>query len=260
MSNWDTSRLFSETEYRTVYAEGDIQSILFQNEPYLGMTTEVFAYLGVPDSTARPSPGIVCVHGGGGQAFKQWVEMWVGRGYAAIAMDLSGRDADGNRLPNGGPEQDHAAKFSSSLEWKDLWTYHAVAAVIRANNILRGLPAVDPDRIGITGISWGGYLTCIVAGVDSRFACGVPVYGCGYLQHNGAEGWLKIFADMTPEQRRDWNDRCDPSVYLGRAALPMLFVSRTNDFSYPLDILKMSAALPKGPVALCVRVEMDHGH
>ena len=260
MSNWDTVRLFSETKYRTVHAEGEIRSILFQNEPYLGTPTEVFAYLGVPDSTAPPIPGIVCVHGGGGQAFKQWVEMWVGRGYAAIAMDLSGRDADGNRLSNGGPEQDDAAKFSTSVEWKDLWTYHAVAAVIRANSILRGLPAVDPDRIGITGISWGGYLTCIVAGVDARLACAVPVYGCGYLQHNSAEDWMKTLAGMTPQQRRDWNNRCDPSMYLGSAALPMLFVSGTNDFAYPLDILKMSSALPEGPATLCVRVGMEHGH
>ncbi|MFA7159976.1 MAG: alpha/beta fold hydrolase, partial [Kiritimatiellia bacterium] len=233
MGHWDTRKLFSEDKYRQIGKEGNIQSISFQNEPYLGKRTEVFAWLGIPESPAKKAPGMVLIHGGGGKAYRQWVEMWVKRGYAAIAMDLSGRDAEGNRLPNGGPEQDHAAKFSTEAKWEDLWTYHATAAVIRSNSILRSLPEVNPERIGVTGISWGGYLTCIAAGVDRRFACAIPVYGCGFLQDNSAEVWMKIFSAMTPRQRQNWHDKCDPAVYLPEAGMPMLFVSGTNDFAYP---------------------------
>ena len=114
---------------------------------------------------------------------------------------------NGSRLANGGPEQDHARIFSTTADWKDLWTYHAVAAIIRSNSILRGLSGVDPARVGITGISWGGYLTCIAAGVDPRFACAIPVYGCEFLQHNSADDWMKLFADMAPAQRQAWQDR-----------------------------------------------------
>ena len=95
MSNWNTERLFSEGGFRTIDNDGPVRSILFSNEPYLGQPTEVFAYLGVPDSADAPVPGMVCVHGGGGKAFKNWVEMWVERGYAAISMDFSGRGGDG---------------------------------------------------------------------------------------------------------------------------------------------------------------------
>ena len=42
--------------------------------------------------------------------------------------------------------------------------------------LLRAQPDVDAARIGLTGISWGGYLTCITAGVDDRFRFAVPVY------------------------------------------------------------------------------------
>ena len=62
------------------------------------------------------------------------------------------------------------------------------------------LPGVDPDRIGVTGISWGGYLTCIVAGVDPRFRFAAPVYGCGFLGDNSA--WLPEFQKMGPEKIR----------------------------------------------------------
>jgi len=259
MMNWDIGALAGAIQYRVVETDGPMQAILYENEPFLGKPTEVFAYMGVPESNGQLVPGMVCVHGGGGKAFRQWVEMWVERGYAAIAMDLSGRDGSGSRLSNGGPEQDHEAKFSTTLAPQELWTYHAVAAVMRANSILHSLPSVNGAHIGLTGISWGGYVTCIAAGVDRRFACAIPVYGCGFLQHNSADDWMKIFAEMTPAQRQAWHDLCDPSVYLENATTPMLFVSGTNDFAYPLDILEMSCALPRD-VKRCIRHEMAHGH
>src|SRR5439155_22684356 len=114
-----------------------------------------------------------------------------------------------------------------------MWTYHAVAAVMRGHSLLRSLPNVDPERVGVTGISWGGYLTCIVAGVDNRFKAAVPVYGCGFLHENSV--WLDRFAKMTPEQRKRWTTLWDPSVYLPAVTMPILFVNGTNDFAYPLD-------------------------
>ncbi len=260
MNNWDIRTLCGDVKYRILSSEGPIQTVLFENERFQGKPTEVFAYMGRPQAEGHVVAGMVCVHGGGGKAFRQWVEKWVERGYAAIAMDLSGRDGNGNRLAQGGPEQDHASKFSTTATWHDMWTYHAVAAVIRANSLLRQLPQVDAARIGITGISWGGYLTCITAGVDPRFACAIPVYGCGFLQKNSARDWMQIFADMTRKQRDAWHDRCDPSVYMGDITMPMLFVSGTNDFAYPPDILELSCRLPAGPVTRCVRAAMGHSH
>jgi len=257
--NWDVERLFGASDYRVIGEEGALEKILYANEPYRGKDTDVFAYLGVPESNA-PVPGMVCVHGGGGKAFSEWVQKWVDRGYAAIAMDLSGRGEGGERLPNGGPEQGHEEKFDTEAEWQDMWTYHAIAAVIRAHSILRGIADVDADRIGVTGISWGGYLTCVVSGVDDRFICAIPVYGCGFLQDNSAEGWIRLFEGMTPERQQWWHDYCDPSIYLQHATMPMLFVSGTNDFPYPIDSLQKSYRLPKGPVSLCIRLEMRHGH
>jgi dienelactone hydrolase len=260
MSIWNTEALFSEVRYRVVETEGPVRSVFFRNEPYRGKPTEVFAFVGVPEAVQRPLPGMVCVHGGGGKAFKYWVQMWVARGYAAIAMDLTGCGADGKPHAAAGPPQEHDLIFNTTSASADLWPYHAVAAVIRANSLLRGLAEVDEGRVGMTGISWGGYLACITAGVDTRLGCAIPVYGCGMLQNNSAEDWMKDFDGMTPAQRRAWHDKWDPSVYLKATSVPMLFVSGTNDFAYPLDSLEMSCALPRGEVARCVRVEMGHGH
>ena len=95
----------------------------------------------------------------------------------------------------------------------------------------------------MTGISWGGYLTCIVAGVDNRFKAAVPVYGCGFLHENSA--WLDRLAKMTPDQRDRWIELWDPSRYLPAVSMPILFVNGTNDFAYPLDsYMKSFDAVP----------------
>jgi len=99
-------------------------------------------------------------------------------------MDTSGRGKDRKKLPDGGPEQSDQTKFRNfdAGDTKNMWTYHAIADVILSHSLLLSLPKVDKNRTGVTGISWGGYLTCIVAGVDHRFKAATPTYGCGFLE------------------------------------------------------------------------------
>ena len=205
-------------------------------------------------------PAMLLVHGGGGKAFREWAELWAERGYVALAMDLAGHGPDGERLPDGGPEQDDHGKFRDfdDDEVRQMWTYHAVAAVLRGHALLAAREEVDRDRIGVTGISWGGYLTCIVAGIDDRLKVAVPVYGCGFLHENSA--WIPRFEKMSPEQRDRWVANFDPSRYLPGVRAPILFVNGTNDFAYPLDSYRKSYRLVKGPRTLCVQVRMPHGH
>ena len=160
--------------------------MFYDGSPWHGKPTRVFAYYGLPKiAPGAKVPGMVLVHGGGGTAFDVWVRLWNSRGYAAIAMDTCGCVPIGSygkwqRHDAGGPPG--WGGFNQVDEpAEDQWTYHAIADVVLAHSFWRSLPQVDPERIGVTGISWGGYLTCIVSGVDSRFRFAVPVYGCGFL-------------------------------------------------------------------------------
>ena len=54
-----------------------------------------------------------------------------------------------------------------------------VMDVRRAKAILASRPEVDTSRIGITGISMGGILTALAAGVDGEFARAVPILSGG---------------------------------------------------------------------------------
>ncbi len=240
-----------------------IEAIFYEGQPWKGKPTRVFAYYGMPAS--RPGeqvPAMVLVHGGGGSAFIPWVRLWMGRGYAAIAMDTCGCISGGGHENHIRHEQGGPAGWGGFDQIddpvEDQWTFHAVSAVVRAHSLLRSFPQVDPARIGITGVSWGGYLSCIAAGIDHRFGFAAPVYGCGFLTENST--WLGEFKNMRPGNTQRWGSLWDPSVYLPEVSCPMLWINGTNDFAFPMDSWQKSYRLPQSPRALALRVRMDHGH
>lgn len=279
-SPWNFDELSKSPEFE--WAEGkEVRSLYFKSEPYRGKQTRVFAYYASPATLSNTPagkkrfPGIVLVHGGKGRAYEEWVKLWASRGYAAIAMDLGGKGpvkgqlvTRGERqikkhratiLPDGGPRERHKEKFGViDQPVTEQWTYHAVANVIRAHSLIRSFSEVDPDRMALTGISWGGYLTCIVAGIDNRFKAAVPVYGCGFLHENSF--WRGTLDGMSAENRTKWIKLWDPSQYVGSATMPMLFVNGGKDFAYPPDSHAKTYALVKSPKNLHFVPNFPHGH
>lgn len=262
---WDLAALSAPPR---VWADPDrsvegVKAIFYEGLPWKGQPTRVFAYYGRPEVPRDEKvPAMVLVHGGGGSAFIPWVKLWVERGYAAIAMDTCGCISSGGYRDH--PRHEHGGPPGwggfDQLDWpiEDQWTYHAVADAILAHSLIRSMPEVDAERTGVTGISWGGYLTCIIAGVDSRFRFAAPVYGCGFLGDNSV--WLGTFENLGPEKARLWLGQWDPSQYLPEARMPMLWVTGTNDFAYPMDSLQKSYRQPTSARTLCLRVRMSHGH
>jgi dienelactone hydrolase len=269
-------------EMKWVRQDQSIHSLTYAGEDYQGHKTEVFAFYASPITLgeAKPGaqfPGVVCIHGGGGTAFAEWVELWARRGYAAIAMDLNGSrppdpeydtkgKAIGNghkgtrtRLPLGGPPHGHLEKFDSiGGDTNDDWPFHAAASVIRAHTLLRSFPEVDAECTAVTGISWGGYTTCLVASLDNRFKAAVPVYGCGFL-HEG-ESVQKPSIDKLGDRKAAWVKEYDPSSLLPRCQVPIYFVNGTNDLHYVLDSYMKTFAVVNCEKRLRIQVKMPHGH
>lgn len=83
----------SESGVLTSVGAGDLKTVYYDALPYEGKPTRVFAWIGIPEG-ASPSnqvPGVVLVHGGGGTAYKEWVEKWNACGYAAISIAVEGQ-------------------------------------------------------------------------------------------------------------------------------------------------------------------------
>ncbi len=275
---WDLGALYQRpvTHPAPELKASGVKGMFLEGLPYQGKPTRVFAWYGLPDvATGQKVPAMVLVHGLTGTAFSQWVRLWTARGYAAIAIDWNGQ------IPQVLPEPELAAVKARrgltyfrrheqagppvdtcmngcDLPMADQWQYHAVAAIIQACSFLASQPEVDADRIGLTGISWGAYLSCIISGVDHRFKFIMPVYGCGFLDEESI--WGPTFVTMGPDKTRQWMDTWDPSRYVGFSDVPMLFISGPNDPGFGFGPLLKTAGLAKGPVTLCIRPRMVHGH
>jgi dienelactone hydrolase len=267
---WNLEQLYEKPVYRPAagYSAEGLEAIYIDNEPYRGKKTRVFAWMGLPElQEGEQCPAMVLLHGGGGTAFDEWVRLWNARGYAAICIDQCGCQPQNPPVdgaphaenPDGGPAGWDQSVFQINDPLTDQWQYHAITAAMRSHSLLAHHPAVDADRIGVTGISWGGYLTCLVAGVDERLKCAVPVYGCGFLGDNS--GWKHtLFASRPAADMAKWLLQWDPAAFLPDAKMPFLWVNGTNDFAYPMDSMQKSYDIQGGPHQLCLRVEMPHGH
>ena len=266
---WDLNPLLKAPQFQPAadFDANGVRGVFFDGLPWKGKPTCVFAFVGVPDhKPGEKVPAMVLIHGGGGTAFAKWVQFWNSRGYAAIAMDTCGsvprgKYGDWERHEKGGPGTapgglGRFAQIDEPIE--DQWAYHAVADAILANSLLRSLPDVDQNRIGLTGISWGGFLSCIVASLDDRFRFAAPVYGCGFIGDNSV--WLPEFSKMGKEKAAKWLRCWDPSQYLPRAKIPFLWLNGSNDFAYPLDSYQKSYSSAAGERTLCIKVRMPHGH
>lgn len=255
-----------------------IQAITYEGAPYNGKKTKVFAYIGFPQTAAKqPVPAMVLVHGGNGHAFAEWVKMWNDRGYAAIAMDNTGFFPSEEGKGFAGYELDDKAWWHHGL-WGDLseegytgapnndemtscekpipeqWMYHAVADTILAHNILLADDRVDNDRIGITGISWGGVITSLAIGYDTRYAFAIPVYGSGYLEQS--HGWMKnCFHHELTQQNWSAAHRFD------LVKIPVFWVCFTDDTPFSINSNSRSYDDTKDAGAiLLMRQNMGHSH
>jgi dienelactone hydrolase len=245
-------------------SEGNVKPVYYDGLPWQGKPTRVFAWLGLPqhkgETTNGKAPGVVLVHGGGGTAFKEWVKKWNERGFAAISIAVEGqtdrRDSTGKSWQQHdwpGPARD-GIYGDSDKPLADQWMYHAVADTILANSLLRQLPQVDPEKVGVMGISWGGVITSTVIGIDSRFAFAIPTYGCGALA-SAQNQYGRALGDNV-SYREVW----DPLVRMNNVKLPVLWLSWTGDLHFPLDAQSRCYAAAPGPHLVALLPNMRHGH
>ncbi|MFO7975635.1 MAG: prolyl oligopeptidase family serine peptidase, partial [Candidatus Hydrogenedentota bacterium] len=140
---------------------------------------------------------------------------------------------------------------------EDYWVYHAIGDIVLAHSLLGSQPEVDAGRIGLTGISWGGFLTCLAAAVDSRFQFAIPVYGCGFIDELS---WKKSFDEMEPEKAEEWMRLWDPSHYVAAISMPTLWLTGATDPHYHLGAHSRTYLQAGGTKTLSIQPGLGHSH
>ncbi|HLI75140.1 MAG TPA: alpha/beta fold hydrolase [Acidimicrobiales bacterium] len=221
------------------------EKVVFDTEP----TMSVPAYLLIPEGRTRPGPAVLAAHGHGpgkdvvcglqtteapnGDYARQLVR----RGYVVLAPDMR---CFGERLDWNPP--DHYACDTNLVHaymagWapltQNLWD------LARALDVLEAHELVDPRRIGMVGLSYGGTVTLFLAAWDERIAAAVV---SGY------------FSSWAESHKMPWN-MCGSQVLpgmLGRiehvdlgalvAPRPLLIESGTGDDLFPAGVASAEVA------------------
>jgi dipeptidyl aminopeptidase/acylaminoacyl peptidase len=192
----------------------------------------ISALLWMPFNLKRDgsNPALVLPHGGPtGQTVDYWnprVAALVSRGYICIAPNVRGSTGYGMDF--------------QKANYKDLGGGDLQDEVYAAK-FLEATGYVNPKRIGITGGSYGGYMTLMAVGrTPDVWAAGVEQYGIinwiSMLDHEDAmlrEYEKSLLGD--PVKDRAVYDAASPITYLHNAKAPLLVLQGDNDPRVPKE-------------------------
>jgi len=198
---------------------------------------KVPAWLFVPKGLDRTKkhPAIVWIHGDGvNQGYDGWHvqrnyavyysfhQYLLQKGYVVIMPDYRGSIGYGKAWREG-VYMDVGGKDA-----KDAWM---------VTNYLKTLPYVDMDRVGVWGLSYGGFFTLIaVTDQPKLFRAAVDVAGvvdyAMYYEDPYHGGWTASRIG-TPQQNPKVYDNASPISHVDRLERPLLVLHGTSDVNVP---------------------------
>lgn len=116
-----------------------------------------------------PFPAIAFYHGYSGSKGAIYDYLgWAAQGYVVLAVDVRGQNGESND-PTDYQGGHYQGWMSQGILDPRTYYYRGVFVdCVRALDFLTTRPEVDADAIGVTGISQGGGLSIVVAGLDPR--------------------------------------------------------------------------------------------
>ena len=216
-----------------------VRKIRYTSEIADGFKVQIIGFYGFPGSGGR-HPAILHIHGGSQVASRGYVEYWAKRGYATLSINWGGLP-QGDAIPGAtdwgplkaGLADAHSDRRMSPDARANSW-FHWAIACRRALTFLEQQGEVDAARIGVFGISRGGRLTWLLAGIDNRIAAAASIYGAAAVQDSYTVSKPEE-APFTPADLAIWRACLDAPAYAPRIRKPFLFLSAANDFYGVID-------------------------
>lgn len=178
-----------------------------------------------PDKTY---PGILDIHGGPktvyGTVFYHEMQVWASAGYFVFFCNPFGSDGQGN-------EYAWMKDRYGTVDYEDLMRF--------TDQVLRKIPQIDPARLGVTGGSYGGFMTNWIIGHTDRFAAAAS--------QRSISNWISFLGtsdigpDFTVDQQGYDLDHIDrlwehsPLKYASAVKTPTLFIHSDEDYRCPLE-------------------------
>ncbi len=217
-----------------------VRKLLFDSRPDFTVSANLY----LPQGHSGPRPAVLspCGHSWlakAGDCYQEYAQALARLGYVVLIFDPMGQaerlqypDGKGESLFGPGPSypsvHEHNAmdrQLSLTGDWIGRWF---VWDGIRALDVLLAQPEVDPDRVGVTGVSGGGTMTAYAVACDERLTMSAPCCWITSWYHN-----------LLNEEPLD-AEQCPPGILaegleqsdllLARAPNPVILLTEEQDF------------------------------
>lgn len=172
-------------------------------------------------------PAILDIHGGPktvyGTVFYHEMQVWAGLGYFVFFCNIQGSDGRGNEFA------DIRGKYGT-IDYEQLMLF--------TDTILEKYPQIDASKVGVTGGSYGGFMTNWIIGHTTRFAAAAS--------QRSISNWISFSqtSDIGPYFTQDqqgsiydvdpeklwWHS---PLKYAKNVKTPTLFIHSDEDYRCP---------------------------
>ena len=187
---------------------------------------EIEAALLKPTALGQPLPAVILVHGGPtgrwSDTFEPWGQLLAARGYAVLYPNVRGSTGYGQRFVEMNRGDWGGGDFKDVMAGAD-WL------------VARGI--ADPNRIGIGGWSYGGYMAAWAVTQTPRFKAavsGAPVIDMAseFGTENGSayDEWFY----GTPYEKLDGFIKSSPITFVKHAKTPTLLLQGEDDTTDPI--------------------------
>jgi dipeptidyl aminopeptidase/acylaminoacyl peptidase len=191
-----------------------------------GVTVE--GWLMKPIVGEPPYPTILYIHGGPNDAFGHTFtfdfQLLAANGYAVIYINPQGSEGYGNEFA-----------ANTLLDWGNRDYRDLMLGIDLA--IEKGW--TDPNRLGVSGISYGGYMTSWIIGQTDRFKAAIPenpvtdlvsLYGTSDI----APWVCELYFGGKPQETPEIYRKCSPVTYAHRCTTPTLIIQGEMDYRCPV--------------------------
>ncbi len=200
-------------------------------------------------------PAILHIHGGPktvfSDIFHHEMQVWANKGYFVIYCNPRGSDGKGNEFA------DIRGKYGT-IDYDDLMHF--------LDSAIEKYSSIDISRLGVTGGSYGGFMTNWIIGHTNRFKCAVSqrsianwstFEGTSDIGINFALD--QVAASHTTDFNKQWEQ--SPLKYADKATTPTLFIHAEQDYRcWMVEALQMFTALKMHGVEsrLCLIKNENH--
>jgi dipeptidyl aminopeptidase/acylaminoacyl peptidase len=203
---------------------------------------------------AKKYPFVLHVHGGPhsmvGHAFKEIYQLIVSHDYVLAYINVRGSYGYGQAFSEGCVKDMGGGDYNDYMKGVD--------------HLLSTREYLDPDRMGVWGGSYGGYMTNWIITHTDRFKAAVslyPITNMITMYSTNAPSWVDIEFGGPLWDKMDLILKCSPIMYVKNAKTPTLFLQGELDSICPLvESEQMFMALRKLKIDSEMVIYSEEGH